>query len=222
MATKTIINIALIVLLGLVSNTEANAQKHDKSKFYQIRSMEDGTWNFTPGLYYITLHKSYSGGDWTGFFNIKFKESKSNVKRVATSRIAQVPLEVVTINHLNHQIDSIEPIVKEETIRSAERMVDIVYAQYKDDFTRLGNNIIESLEYTLEKSKGNLIDACNILQRDYDSLCSEIEYIHKQGPGYEIETTKRQLAYEDIKTRLTELAKSCSKLAMVATTQNYK
>lgn len=211
METKTIKRIITLVILLSVFIPQMEAQKHDKSKFYQIRSMEDGKWQFTPGLYYWTLHRKYSGAYWSGL-NIKTKESKSNVKRVATPRAAQIPLEIKAINHLNSQIDSIQPVVNEETIRSAQRMVDIVYPQYKDSFMELGKTISESLAYCMSKSGGKMSDACEHIQMEYDVICSEIEYMRKTGIGNEVEPTKRQLTYEDARNRLTDLSKSCGKL----------
>lgn len=213
--------VALLTLAALLPAwTYAGDSKiHDKNKFQQIRSMEDGKWNFDPGLYYITMHKNYSGGEWYGFARIRWKESKSNVKRVATSRMAQIPLEVETVNRLNHQIDSIQPIVTEETVRSSERMVDIVYPEYKEDFQELGVSITESLSYCILKGKNGVDKACESLTTDYEALCSEIEYVHKEGPGYEIEPTKRRLAYEDARDRMRQLAVACSKLRKYVDTQ---
>ena len=223
MERKSIKAVVIMALALFLNPTDAWGQKtttnHDKNKFQQIRSMEDGTWNFDPGLYYITMHKSYSGGEWYGFARIRWKESKSDVKRVSTSRIAQIPLEIEAVNRINHQIDSIQPLVTEETIRSAERMVDIVYPQYKDDFNDLGESISEALAYCTLNGKHGVQEMCVSLATDYDEICSEIEYIHKQGPGYEIEPTKRQLAYEDARERLQKLAVSCSKLARYVSTQ---
>lgn len=201
------------------------AQKHDKQKYYQLRSMENGTWNFAPDWYYYVTHKSYSGAEtywkWQGLKSgiyVRFKETKASTKRCAVPRAAQVPIEVETINKLNHQIDSIQPILTEETIRSIERNVDVIYPLYKDDFESLGSSIKESLLYIAENDKGLLIKACEELQTEFDAICSQIEYIHQQGVGNEVETTKRQLVYQDAKERLSNLAESCFNLAYYAST----
>ncbi len=213
---------ASFVLIALCATaSDACAQKHDEDKFRQIRSMEDGEWNFSPSYYYYYTHKNYSGGYSTGFLGVnkRFREDKSNVKRVGPSRAAQIPLEVLTMKHLDNQIDSIQPLVIEEGIRSAERMVDIIYPQYKEDFEALGASITESIKYSMEfSSVGGVAEACSKLQMEYDAICSEIEYMHQQGPGYEIEPTKRQIAYEDARVRMTELAYACSKFAMYVST----
>lgn len=213
--------LGLMVALPLCSY----AQHHDKQKYYQIRSMENGTWDFAPDWYYYVMHKSYSGAEtywkWQGFKSglyVRFKEGKASTKRCAVPRAAQVPIEVATIDRLNNQIDSIQPIVTEETIRVLERNVDVIYPLYKDDFEELGNSIKDSLLYIVEHGKGMLNEACYELQGEYDAICSEIEYIHQQGVGNEIETTKRQLVYEDAKERLTNLANSCFKLAYYSST----
>lgn len=207
----------LFSLFPSVAYAQYTTFNHDSSKYQVIRSTEDGTWGFTPGAYFYVTHKSYSGAYLSGF-KVKFKESKSNVKRVSVPRIAQIPLEVSTVNRLNHQIDSIQPLLTEETIRSAERMVDITYSQYKDDFQEYGESITESLAYCLKNGGTGILEACETLQQDYDEICSAIEYIHQQGPGYEIEPTKRQIAYEDVKQRLSELETSCDKLVRYVST----
>lgn len=223
MDRKSVRRIAFPLLFVAICATsfDAGAQKHDEDKFRQIRSMEDGEWNFSPSYYYYYTHKNYSGGYSTGFLGInkRFREDKSNVKRVGPSRAAQIPLEVLTMKHLDSQIDSIRPLVIEEGVRSAERMVDIIYPQYKEDFEALGASIAESITYSMGyTSFGGVAEACNKLQMEYDAICSEIEYIHMQGPGYEMEPTKRQIAYEDARVRMTELAYACSKFAMYVST----
>lgn len=222
-----VILFSVIAFASLLLPKSASAQQHDPDKYNQIRSMENGDWYFSPGWYYYMFHKKYSGAykkwEWRGFksgYVIKFDEKKSNVKRVFTPRSAQVPLEALTIRHLDNQIDSIQPLVTEESIRTGERMIDIVYPQYEEDFKTLGESITESLSYSSKKSNGKLTEACYQLQMEYDVICSSIEYIHKQGPQYGIETTKRQLAYEEAKKKMTKLAQSCSKLARLAATMD--
>jgi hypothetical protein len=56
--------------------------------------MENGPWDFSPDWYYYFLHKDYSGAEkywkWRGFksgYHIRFKENKSDVKRIMPTRI---------------------------------------------------------------------------------------------------------------------------------------
>ena len=56
--------------------------------------MENGPWDFAPDWYYFFLHKKYSGAEmywqWAGFnsgFRVRFKEHKSNVKRIMPTRV---------------------------------------------------------------------------------------------------------------------------------------
>lgn len=209
-----------IMALFPISSIGKVTKKNYKSMQYQLRSMEDGKWEFNPGDYYVLGHKSYSGGYYTWNLHIKWKESRSNVKRVGPSRLAQIPLENMAASHIQAQIDSIQPLVEEEAIRTMERMVDIVYPQYEEEFKELGNCISEALTYTELKTGTKYSSACLDLQMEYDAICSEIEYIHEQGnPECQMETTKRQLAYEDARLRMKELAKACFKLANLAQTE---
>lgn len=216
-SSKAIALVALMTLVPFLGNAQTTTFNHDKSKYQVIRSTEDGTWGFTPGLYFYITHKNYSGAYFRGF-KVKFKESKSNVKRVSVPRMAQIPIEMQTVSRINHQIDTITPLVTEELIRSAERQVDITYPMFKDDFQELGESITQYLSYCTMSGKKGIAEACLSLQMDYDSLCSEIEYIHKQGPGYEIEPTKRQIAYEDARARMQKLEVACAKLARYVST----
>lgn len=216
----------IICVLALVTFVFASfAQKHDKEKYYQIRSMETGSWKFAPEFYYGLMHSKYSGAEayWSWSLSnfglhYRFKESKSNCRTIAPRRVVQIEEEIIVNKHVQHQIDSITPLVTEEIARALERNVDVVYPIYKEDFEQLGSSITEGITFAMEKSKGKLKELCDILQTEYETVCSQIEYIHKQGPGNEVESTKRQLVYEDAKEKLTNLAKASYNLAYYSTT----
>lgn len=76
--------------------TVANAQSivSDCEKQKQWKSMENGPWDFAPDWYYFFLHKKYSGAEmywkWDWFnsgFRVRFKEPKSDVKRIMPVRV---------------------------------------------------------------------------------------------------------------------------------------
>ena len=76
--------------------TIANAQSivSDSEKQKQWKSMENGPWDFAPDWYYFFLHKKYSGAEmywkWDWFnsgFRVRFKEPKSDVKRIMPVRV---------------------------------------------------------------------------------------------------------------------------------------
>lgn len=76
--------------------TVANAQSivSDSEKQKQWKSMENGPWDFAPDWYYFFLHKKYSGAEmywkWDWFnsgFRVRFKEPKSDVKRIMPVRV---------------------------------------------------------------------------------------------------------------------------------------
>lgn len=223
MESKIKLLAAALMFLSVPSvlSAQKTTKIHDSEKFKQIRSMEDGTWDFGAGMYYWTWHNKYSGAYWkwrVGIppWKIKYREKDSDVKRTATARAAQIPFELITMDKLNQQIDSIQPLVIEETIRSAERMVDITYGMYEDDFKDYGQKIKKVLTYCLAKGDNGIDEACMHIQMEYETICSSIEYIHEQGPGSEIEPTKRQIAYEDARNRLDDLLKSSIKLMRLA------
>lgn len=219
---KTIFKIIALMLLSVLAVESSYAQtityKNYNERTAQFSSMENGKWWFYPKEYYYVVHNNgYAGAYKTGL-NIKFKVTKSKVGQVGPARAEQIPLEKAAVYNLNAQIDSIQPLVIEESVREAERLVDIVYPEYKDEFQELGESISESLLYVIEKSNGRYAKFCKDYQLEYDAICSEIEYIHKQGPTSQIEPTKRQLAFEDARLRMNDLAEKCSNLAYLAYT----
>lgn len=202
---------------------EVFAQKitylNDKAKTYQLRSMENGKWEFHPGLYYITLHKSYSGGYWKGL-NIRWDVGKSNVKQIAPVRASEVGLEAIAANMVQHQVDTIETLTKEETVRSAERMVDLMYVQYESRFNETFKAIDELTTIINTKSKGQLLEEALEIIEEKHLLQAEIDYIHETGPTKQMEQAKRQLAYEEVLKKLETLKTKSYKLAYYAQTLN--
>ena len=89
----------------------------------------------------------------------------------------------------------IQELYDEDVARAADRNVDVVYPSFKDDFNRMQESISEGLHYCMERSKGKMQYQIAQLTRQNELLCSDIEYIHRQGVGYELENAKREKAY---------------------------
>lgn len=210
--------ILLLILSGAATEATGQTYINDKAKTYQLRSMETGKWEFHPGLYYITLHKSYSGGYWK-FLNIRWDIKKSNVGQIAPLRAEEVVLENQSAQRVQQQIDSIKPLFDEETLRSAERMVDGIYVQYESKFKEAINSIDEYTTIANDKSGGSLLeDALRIID-EKELLQAEIDYIHETGIQKQMEQAKRQLAYEEVLKKLQKLLNKSYKLAYYAATQ---
>lgn len=189
--------------------------KHDKQKFKQWTSMENGTWQFSPDWYYYILHKNYSGAKLSGF-KIKFNETKSNVRRCFIPRSAQLVEALEIKKKSTEQHDTISTVYKEEKYLSIDRNVDLKYSEFKNEFQTLREAIDHYLNYCLEKSKGKLLEAVNLLKHDKDIIEGDIEYTHKTGVGYELENAKRELSYEDALKKLNALLKASEKLVFYA------
>lgn len=228
METKTkytkliaIFSFSLFLLCSLP--TYAQQDVYDKSKFKQWNSMENGDWDFAPDWYYYSLHKNYSGAhwkwEWHGFKSgprIYFYEDRSNQKRVFIERLAHILTVEETKRKTQAELDTITPIFIEETERSVERNVDLMYSQYKHDFEKLQNFISQSLTFCLLKSNGKLIEVISLIQRSNDFILNDIDYVHKTGVGYEMENTKRQIAYEEALKKMKRVAKTSQNLVMYA------
>ena len=163
---------------------------HDDQKEKQWRSMENGPWDFAPDWYYYFLHKNYSGAEmywkWAGFksgYRVRFKEEKSNVKRIMPVRVTAEETQRQKLSQVEKERAHIEELYKEEVAREADRMVDVTYASYKDDFNRMQDCITDGLLYCLQKSDGKLKYQVDEISRQNELLCADIAYIHKTGVG---------------------------------------
>ena len=208
MKTKLIM-LTLLMLVPSAGFAQYPEVQHDKQKEKQWRSMENGPWDFAPDWYYYLFHKNYSGASlswkWRGFHSslgVDFDESDSNVKRIMPVRVIEEETQRQKVKKVNEEYEKIEELHKEEVERAADRNVDLIYTSFKDDFNRMQDRITEGLLFCMTKSGGKMKYQVNELSRENEIVCQNIEYIHKQGVGYELENAKRQQAYSDAKTKM--------------------
>lgn len=197
--------------------------QHDKQKEKQWKSMENGPWDFAPDWFYYLFHKDYSGGEtywaWRGFksgLHVRFKESNSNVKRIMPTRVTSEETQRQKEKKVEEEKEMIEKLHREEVERAADRNVDLVYSSFKDDFNRMQESISEGLLFCQQKSKGKLNYQVTQLSRQNDIICRNIEYIHRQGAGYELENAKRQKAYQEAKSDMEKLVSRVAHLVGMA------
>ena len=197
--------------------------QHDKQKDKQWKSMENGPWDFAPDWFYYLFHKDYSGGEtywaWRGFksgLHVRFKESNSNVKRIMPTRVTSEETQRQKEKKVEEEMEMIEELHQEEVERAADRNVDLVYSSFKDDFNRMQESISEGLLFCQQKSKGKLNYQVTQLSRQNDIICRNIEYIHRQGAGYELENAKRQKAYQEAKSDMEKLVSRVAHLVGMA------
>ena len=219
--------ILLLCLLGMTMASGLHAQRptKDKEKARQWQSMENGPWDFAPDWYYFLLHKKYSGAEmywkWAGFqsgFRVRFKEHKSNVKRIMPTRVTAEETQRQKIKKVEEERQKMEELYQEELLREADRNVDLMFPSYKDEFNRMQDCITDGLLYCMQKSKGKLQYQVDELSRQNEILCADIAYIHKMGVGCGLENAKRQKAYEEARQKMEELVKRTANLCAVAST----
>ena len=135
-----VITLCLFSLLA-ASGIQAQVPVRDDEKKKQWQSMENGPWDFAPDWYYYFLHKGYSGAEmywkWAGFksgFRVRFKESKSNIKRIMPTRVISEETQRQKLEKVEEERKYVEELYKEELVREADRAVDLVYPAYKDEF----------------------------------------------------------------------------------------
>ena len=203
----------------------ANAQviQHDEQKEKQWRSMENGPWDFAPDWYYYLFHKDYSGAEtywaWRGFksgLHVRFKEENSNVKRIMPTRVISEETQRQKEKKVEEEMTLIKELHQEEVERAADRNVDLVYAMFKDDFNRMQERIAEGLLFVQQKTEGKMNYQVTELSRQNDIVCKNIEYIHRQGIGYELENAKRQKAYMEAKEEMEKLVSRVAHLVGMA------
>ena len=180
--------------MTVVSGLYAQRPTKDKEKARQWQSMENGPWDFAPDWYYFFLHKKYSGAEmywkWAGFqsgFRVRFKEHKSNVKRIMPTRVTAEETQRQKIKKVEEERQKMEELYQEELLREADRNVDLMFPSYKDEFNRMQDCITDGLLYCMQKSKGKLQYQVDELSRQNEILCADIAYIHKMGVGYGLE-----------------------------------
>lgn len=218
----------LFVIVGMLYSLTASAQylTYDDQKEKQWKSMENGPWDFSPAWYYYLLHKKYSGGEtyWQWRFlksgwRVRFKESKSNVKRIMPTRITAEETQRQKMKEAEKERTKIEELYKEEVARAADRNVDMVYSAFKSDFDRMQKSISDGLLFCMQRSKGKLKFQVDKLTRQNEMICQDIAYIHRTGVGYELENAKRQKAYQQYKKQMKEIVSRVAHLVGMA--QNY-
>lgn len=220
---KTMIIRKLLFLASVLSFSlavSAQVPQHDKQKEKQIRSMEAGHWDFAPDWYYYFIHKNYSGAEtywkWKGFksgLHVRFKESKSNVKGVAARRLLQSEADKAKAKVVETERKKIKELNEKELKRFTDRNIDLMYGKYADYFSELQESIKDGLDYCTTASKGKLQQAVDDLLDRNEVITSNIAYLRKTGPGYELENVKREQGYAKAKKDMEELRKSVFVLA---------
>lgn len=230
MQIKYIMTLTIVLLSAMFSNAQSPSvtYNHDSQKYKQVDVIENGNWDFAPDFYYYSLHKNYSGASWntkwTPFpsFSIKFNETKSSVGRCGPTRSLSAVTENEVLKKTRLQLDSITPIYQEELVRSADRNIDVAYTSFKGEFSDMQDAISSNLKFVLERSKGKLNKTVSAYADANDLICERINYIHKTGLNVELENTKREIAYEEIRQDMKNLLKATNQLVFYAASHYEK
>lgn len=214
--------LTFVVILTVIA-VNAQIPVRDKQKENQIRSMEQGHWDFSPDWWYWLMHKKYSGAytkwEWHGFksgLQVHFDEKKSNIKTVGPRREKQLATMLLKQQVVETERKKIEELNKEEVARAADRNVDLVYGKYKDLFSDMQSSITEGLIYCMTKSKGKMAGSVKELTDRNEVITSNIAYLRKTGIGYELENVKREKGFAQAKKDMEELVKKVISLARLA------
>ena len=217
------LKVTLLLLVIVFLSNATQAQRHDKEKYLQIKSMETGPWDFAPAWYYYFMHKGYSGAEtywrWRGFksgFHVRFKESKSKVKRVLPTREQSAAVQLLKKNDVEEEYKHFKSVHDVEVKRALDRNVDAVYSSYKDDFLKINQNLLDGFDYILRESKNKLSPQVTELSKELNLLNERIAYIHQTGLGYELENAKREKEYIKTKKEMENLVSRTKYLALQA------
>ncbi len=183
------------------------AQKHDREKYLQWRSMEKGPIDYSPALYYYTFHKSYSGyhwkWEWHGFksgLRLRINESKAKGKPVLPKRVEQAALAELNYQEAEGQELDMKARQDAELLKAADRTIDAAWVLYKSDFDRLAKDISFCLLDILRRDpKSTLV--VNEYNMRYQNIAEGIEVLHKSH----VENAKRQEGYIAFQKKLEKL-----------------
>lgn len=221
MKKKTLLVASLLLSATLSINAQGISKDEQKRKQWQ--SMENGPWDFAPDWYYYFLHKSYSGAEmywkWAGFksgYRVRFKESKSNVKRIMPARVVAEETERQKDKKAEEERTQIKELYDEDLAQAADRNVDLMYSSFRADFDRMQQSISEGLLYCLQRSKGKLKPQVDSLTNENEIICQNIAYIHHTGVGHELENAKREQAYLEYKRQMEEMVSRVAHLVGMA------
>lgn len=213
----------ILLLLTITCASTAKAQMpkivHDKEKEKQISVIEQPEkWEFGAKWYYLLMHKDYSGAKLNSNLKVKFRENRSNVKRVMTRRAASLASQELKYEDTKKERKEIEELWKEDMENQADRMIDLSYSSYKDDYNDLQDQINQCLTYCMTKSKGKMTKAVNRMVRKNAIICSNISYLRKTGLDCQLESSKREKGYDEALKEMKKIAKQTLNLALIAST----
>ena len=208
----------IIATLGMMLVPQVSeAQVHDDEKYLQWRSMETGSLEFAPKLYYWLFHNNYAHHEWewewrgfkSGFF-LHLKENKSDAKPLIPKRTLGATTDVWTKESTDSQEKDFKHQLEQETLAAADRRIDGAYLLFKDDFDNMQKKISAGLTYCLANSKGdaNVISLVNSLSNQNRFITEQVKYVHKSGNGYELENAKREECYIKLKADMEKVTQS--------------
>lgn len=212
----------LLIALLLFSPLSLCAQHHDAQVHKVLQAMENGKWDFSPDWYFWAVHNSYSGAKMKWKFRviplpyIVFREKDSDTGRVYPLRTKSAAATTLKYYEVQDYEKQSEAMAAAETKASADRNVDLVYAGYKNRFTQKSNAVLELLNYASDKSKGKLHAEVTELSHVLIRINEHIAYIHKTGPGYELENIKREKSYLEADKELDQLLRRARHLTLIA------
>ncbi|TFH94010.1 DUF5045 domain-containing protein [Porphyromonas levii] len=209
---KKIALLSLLLPLLFFSSYEVRAQMpvYDKAKHYQLRSMEVGPWEFSPGWWYFLMHRRYSGASlkwqWRGLksgFVVNFNDNlyTPNNKVRALSIIEAIN----TRKKFEEITKSMTKVRDREIVNIADRKVDIVHKDYKILFDRLNLLMAKCIiEYrnTIGKNE-QLIEYIT----EHKKIQDNIDYIKKSY----VTNIDREKVYNQELKNLENLVLRCSR-----------
>lgn len=133
---------SLLFSAGIAARSQVLVPIYDRSKHYQLRSMEEGPWDFDPVWWYYWNHRSYSGAKskwrWHGFesgYYVRFNENhyapnaKQRSRMLAEAIVARKKYEKVT--------NAADKVYKRELLSVADRAKDVAWSACSDRYNKL-------------------------------------------------------------------------------------
>lgn len=204
--------ILILAVCAFIGSSKLSAQVvtpiYDKSKHYQLRSMETGPWDFHPAWWYYWFHRQYSGAKshwrWRGFKSgwvVDFNEGRyAPNSRLRASMLLTAKLSKKEYESITKQVSNVH---KRELANIADRSVDIVQTDYKQIFNKLEILIVKYIvEYRNEIGSDELLKE---FITEHQKIKESIEMMHTSY----VTNIDRQRVYLEQLKKLEELIMKC-------------
>ena len=147
-------------------------------------------------------------------FKVKFDKKKSKYGQIGEVRLMENAVQKLRLKKAREEQNALDSMFRIESANALDRMVDVHYDNYKDEFNEYMTVIERNLKYAMAHSNVITRELVFKLQEKYSMVCEDIKYLHATGNKAELENVKRQAGYEKAVVELKGLVDSSAELVI--------